>query len=78
VKGEHRGEQGAEAVEPGGQEAQAKKEGFREAASRQGAGGKALNTRDGVGRVGLPIKAEFAADAGSGKHQRCERRQSVV
>jgi hypothetical protein len=42
VKGERRGEQGTEAVEPGSQEAQAEKEGRRETSRHQNANDKDL------------------------------------
>jgi len=44
VKGERRGEQGTEAVEPGSQETQAEKEGGRKAVGGQGASAKNLKT----------------------------------
>jgi len=50
VKGEDRGEQGAEAVEPRGQEAQAKKEGSRETNCHQAANGKNLRILGAPGR----------------------------
>jgi len=47
LTGEHRGKQGTEAVEPGGQEAQAEKEGSRQTPGRQGAGDKAVKAGRG-------------------------------
>jgi hypothetical protein len=54
VKGERRGEQGTEAVEPGSQEAQAEKERSR----RQAANDKNLRI---LGRAGLAESAEGSA-----------------
>jgi hypothetical protein len=49
VKGERRGKQGAEAVEPGSQETQAEKEGSRQKRRHQAASDKNLRILAGAG-----------------------------
>jgi hypothetical protein len=63
VKGERRGEQGTEAVEPGGQKAQAEKERSRETSRRQAANDKNLRI---LGRAGPAESGEQLAFIAAG------------
>jgi hypothetical protein len=71
VKGERRGEQGTEAVEPGSQEAQAEKERSRETSRHQATNDKNLRI---LGRAGLAESGEqlaFIAVGGIDKEPPC-------
>jgi hypothetical protein len=63
VKGERRGEQGTEAVEPGSQEAQAEKERSRETSRREAANDKNLRI---LGRAGPAESGEQLAFIAAG------------
>jgi hypothetical protein len=63
VKGERRGEQGTEAVEPGSQEAQAEEESSRETSCRQAANDKNLRI---LGLAGLAASGERLASIAVG------------